>query len=171
MADMPVVTDLLRKHKVTAPAVNVNRIIEESGVRLVFEVMDDSDSGLLLIKGGEATIAINAAHHPNRRRFSAAHECGHYFLHREGDEQLFVDQAFQRDATASSGTNRLEIEANRFAAELLMPETMIRDAVANQSLSDLDIALLALRFEVSEQAMTLRLVKLSLIDPWEDDNA
>jgi Zn-dependent peptidase ImmA (M78 family) len=163
MADMPVVTDLLRKHKVTAPAVNVNRIIEESGVRLVFEVMDDSDSGLLLIKGGEATIAINAAHHPNRRRFSAAHECGHYFLHREGDEQLFVDQAFQRDATA--------IEANRFAAELLMPETMIRDAVANQSLSDLDIALLALRFEVSEQAMTLRLVKLSLIDPWEDDNA
>lgn len=165
MADMAVVRDLLKKHKVTVPAVGVYRIIKENGINLVFEDMDDSDSGLLLVKNGKATIAINDSHHPNRQRFTAAHECGHFFLHRQGDEQLFVDQSFARDATASAGTKGMEIEANRFAAQLLMPEDMVKEAVANQSLSDLDIALLALRFEVSEQAMTLRLVNLKLISP------
>ena len=164
MTDLSVVTDLLRTHKVTAPAVNVFRVIEENGIKLVFEDMDDSDSGLLLIEGGKATIAINKSHHTNRQRFTAAHECGHYFLHRgDGDKQLFVDQAFARGATASAGTDSIEIEANQFAAELLMPEEMVRESVGGQSLSDLDISLLALRFEVSEQAMTLRLVKLDLL--------
>jgi len=165
MTDPSGVPELLRKHKVTAPAVNVYRIIEENDIKLVFEDMDDSDSGLLLIERGKATIAINKSHHPNRQRFTAAHECGHYFLHREGDEQLFIDQAFARGATASAGTDAIEIDANQFAAELLMPEDMVKDAAVSQSLSDLDIAMLALRFEVSEQAMTLRLVKLGLVQP------
>lgn len=165
MTDPSIVPGLLQKHKVTAPAVNVYRIIEENDIRLVFEEMDDSDSGLLLIEGGRAIIAINDSHHPNRQRFTAAHECGHYFLHREGDEQLFVDQAFARGPTASAGTDAFEIEANQFAAELLMPEDMVKDAAVSQSLSDLDIAMLALRFEISEQAMTLRLVKLGLVQP------
>lgn len=68
MSDTPVVTELLKKHKVTVPAVNINRIIEENGIELVFEDMDDSDSGLLLIKSGKATIAVNVTHHPNRQR-------------------------------------------------------------------------------------------------------
>lgn len=163
MTDQSVVTDLLRVHKVTAPAVNVFRIIEENEIKLVFEDMDDSDSGLLLIEGGKATVAINKSHHANRQRFTAAHECGHYFMHRDGDEQLFVDQAFARGATASAGTDAIEIEANLFAAQLLMPEHMVKAAVVSESLSDLDISLLALRFEVSEQAMSLRLVKLGLL--------
>lgn len=163
MTIQSVVTQLLQKYKVTAPAVDVYQIIADEGITLVFEDMDDSDSGLLLIKDGKATIAINDSHHPNRQRFTAAHECGHYFLHREGDEQLFVDQAFARDVIASAGIDSFEIEANQFAAELLMPESLIRESVSDQSLSDLDVALLALRFEVSEQAMTLRLVKLGLI--------
>ncbi len=164
MSDLAEVSELLRAHKVTVPAVNVFRIIEERDINLAFEDMDDADSGLLLIEDGQATIAINSTHHPNRQRFTAAHECGHYFLHcKEGDDQLFVDQAFQRGAVAGAGTDIQEIQANRFAAELLMPEDMVRSAVPNDSLSDLDIALLALRFEVSEQAMTIRLVKLGLL--------
>lgn len=50
-----------------------------------------------------------------------------------------------------------------------MPEEMVKEATANQSLSDLDISLMALRFEVSEQAMTLRLVKLGLVRPWDEE--
>lgn len=161
-----IVEDILDKHQVSGPAVDVFRIIEESNIELIFEAMDDNDSGFLLIEDGNATIAINSTHHPNRQRFTAAHEYGHYCLHSNMDkDQLFVDQAFQRDVRASAGTDYKEIQANQFAAELLMPKVMVHSAIANMSLSDLDIALLALRFEVSEQAMTLRLVNLNLLKP------
>lgn len=167
MSDLPEVTELLREHKVTVPAVDVFRIIEENNIKLVREEMDDTDSGFLLIQGGNSTIALNASHHPNRQRFTAAHECGHYFLHCKGakDDKFFVDQTFQRNQKAYAGTTQIEIQANRFAAELLMPEMMVVGAVGDNSISDLDISLLALRFEVSEQAMALRLVKLGLITP------
>jgi len=165
MSDNTEVIGLLKKYKITAPAVDIYHIIKENGIHLVFEKMDDSDSGFLLIEQGRPTIAINALHHPNRQRFTAAHECGHYFLHRDGGEnQLFVDQSFQRDARASTGTNEQEIQANNFAAQLLMPESFLLNAVMQRPLSDLDIALLALKFEVSEQAMTLRLVKLGIVE-------
>ncbi len=62
-----------------------------------------------------------------RQRFTIAHELGHFFLHR-ASSTVFVDAApiFFRDESSSNGSQREEIEANAFAAELLMPEDAIR---------------------------------------------
>ena len=95
----------------------------------------------------------------------AAHELGHYVLHSQGSDRLFVDaapQVYLRDPAASQGTDSDEIEANRFAASLLMPKTLLRQMVGEgvTPITDLDIYRLALRFEVSDQAMTLRLGSL-----------
>src|SRR4051812_1765171 len=57
------------------------------------ETLEDEVSGVLLIKGSERHILVNKAHHPNRQRFSVAHELGHLVLHhkeKDGD-RLFVD--------------------------------------------------------------------------------
>ena len=55
-------------------------------------------------------------------------------------------------------------KANKFAAALLMPESCINEDTEDLELTDFDIFNLALRYGVSEQAMTLRLVNLEMID-------
>src|SRR5215213_4865149 len=73
-------------------------------------------------------IAVAGNLRPDVRRFTAAHEIGHYVLHANQSKVLFRDHPL-------SGTERLhrnrppvEKEADLFAAELLMPERPLRDA-------------------------------------------
>lgn len=158
--------ELLQKHGVTEPAVDIFAIIKAEGLRLTFDEMDDQHSGFLLVENNKATIAINRDHHPNRQRFTAAHELGHYVLHSQGRDRLFVDsatQTFLRNQVSSQGTKQEEIEANQFAASLLMPRKMLKDALNEfeDDITDLDIYRMSAKFEVSEQAMTLRLTRVT----------
>lgn len=155
---------LLEKHRTLFAPIDVLDIIDAEGIHLVVDEMDDDHSGFLLVENGVATIAINEAHHPNRQRFTAAHELGHYILHSQGRDRFFVDKAYFRGPEASAGTQAAEIEANRFAACLLMPAEMLKEYASRQPLTDLEIYRLSTVFEVSEQAMTLRLTNLGLID-------
>lgn len=158
------IRQLLAKHSANNAPVDVYRIIKDEGISLAFEEMEDDHSGVLLVENGVAAIAVNSTHHPHRQRFSAAHELGHYILHSRGRDRLFVDKAYRRSLVSSSGTDTDEIEANRFAAALLMPDNLIRQSAGSNPITDLDISKLALKFQVSEQAMTLRLVNLGLIE-------
>jgi Zn-dependent peptidase ImmA (M78 family) len=75
--------------------------------------------------------------------------------------KLHVDTDFRvnwRDDESSKAINPDEIEANRFAAELLMPTDFLMkdiDALKNVNQSSLDA--LAKRYRVSSQAMKIRL--------------
>ena len=155
---------VLSDNVVTHAPVNVFELIKNEGIRTLTEEMEDDHSGFLLVEEGKATVAINASHPPNRQRFTAAHELGHYFLHAQGKDGLFVDKAFKRSPVSGTGEDAVEIEANRFAAEILMPKKFIEEKVGDDEITDLYILQLALEFQVSEQAMTLRLVNLGLID-------
>ena len=107
-------------------------------------------------------IGVNRSDHPNRRRFTVAHELGHYVLH---DRDAYVDKGYCvnfRDLDSGSGTKSEEIEANRFAAALLMPQAMVRRAFDNLAFelagpNDDELSALARQFGVSTQAMAYRL--------------
>jgi Zn-dependent peptidase ImmA (M78 family) len=143
------------------------------GVTVVSESADDQLSGFLLRnrKRGHAVIGVNDDHHPNRRRFTIAHELGHFLLH-EGEE-LHIDKVGsgyeikRRDGKSSAGIDIDEMEANLFAAELLMPVDFLNADLAKLepvSLSDDEkINLLASRYGVSTQALTLRLTYLGYV--------
>jgi len=82
---------------------------------------------------------------------------------------IFIDASiiFFRDGTSSEGSKAQEIEANAFAAELLMPEKQLREIINNQPLDAFDegaVRRLAAQFGVSSQALTIRLTKLELIN-------
>ena len=121
---------------------------------------------MLVRNGRRAVIGVNWGHHANRQRFSIAHEIAHYVLH-QGD--TYIDKGYRinfRDLEAGSGTKREEVEANAFAAGLLMPSEWVRDAFEPQpfDLNDDDgIRMLAKQFAVSTQAMMYRLITLRLI--------
>jgi Zn-dependent peptidase ImmA (M78 family) len=159
-------TELLRKLNLLGIPVDVEGVAQKLGAEVVYGDLEDDMSGFLLREKGVVTIAVNKLHHPNRRRFTIAHECGHLYLHADQGDRLWVDKSystiFYRDSNSSSGDKLAEIQANQFAAGLLMPEVLLKEHLT-QELSDVDIFRLALRCQVSEQAMTLRLLSLGML--------
>jgi len=86
-----------------------------------------------------------------RQRFNAAHELGHFVLHREQIGDGIQDNYLLR---AEGMTNTQETQANRFAADLLMPRELISQVISE---GVTDVSGLAQRFKVSEIAMSIRL--------------
>ena len=168
------VDELLVKHKIQHPPVPVKRIAEAEGLLLLESPFQSDVSGALVRSGKAVAIAVNLSQHPNRQRFTIAHELAHYFLkHKEeGDHLDWKFTVLRRDGNSSTATDAHEIEANRFAARLLMPEDFLRSDVTQlakfngeAALSDAEIQALAKKYEVSKTAMGWRLANLGLIDP------
>jgi Zn-dependent peptidase ImmA (M78 family) len=115
---------------------------------------------------GSAVIGINDHHYPNRKRFTLAHEIGHYLLHAE--EGFHIDEkspiAF-RDENSGLANDSWEVEANQFAAALLMPEKFLREDFRKLSHKSAEDAIddLADKYEVSTQAMSFRVQALKML--------
>lgn len=126
--------------------------------------LNDELSGMALVEGGRKFVVVNSRHHPNRQRFTIAHELAHHEIH-EADlrTNIHVDKAvLRRDGLAAEGIEIKEIEANAFAAELLMPRKLM-GSFANLDLSDdRAIRVVAKQFGVSQAAFTYRLMNLGL---------
>lgn len=160
------VTRLLERCGVTAPAVPVDRIAKQIGVEVRFLPYEGELAGMLARSGGSPVIGVNSLHHRNRQRFTIAHELGHFLLH---DLDVHIDRDFRvrhRDAISSSATDPIEVEANRFAAELLMPYAMLADDLGDAGIDVErmeDVGPLAKRYGVSIQAMTHRISNFAYI--------
>ena len=100
-------------------------------------------------KSGYA-IFINENHHSNRQRFTLAHEIGHFVLH-----QGLIGDGIQDDTLYRSKlSGAIESQANKFAADLLMPWNLVNEQVS----SGVDnIGDLARIFKVSKSAMSIRI--------------
>jgi len=84
-------------------------------------------SGLLLPSVGEIWVnAEEARQWPPRRRFTIAHELGHWFLHQREQTSLFCRHGQVDERDERPPLPPIEEEANHFAAALLMPAEMVR---------------------------------------------
>jgi Zn-dependent peptidase ImmA (M78 family) len=113
-------------------------------------------SGLLVKRPFEdPEIYLNRDDHPNRRRFTTAHEVGHLYRRQNGadsDEWEYIDR---RDVLSSTGVDAEERYANAFAAHLLMPRPLV-----DMHRSYMSVASLAALFGVSMSAMSFHLQNL-----------
>ncbi|MGE3989269.1 ImmA/IrrE family metallo-endopeptidase [Pseudorhodoplanes sp.] len=155
---------IVRNFGVKGAPVPVERIIKSRNIVLQYAPLEEDLSGMAYIKDGIGIIGVNALHHPNRQRFSAAHELAHHELHAdEIRKAVHIDKSFHvlfRDDISSQGLDPLEIEANAFASELLMPHDLLVGVLDAEGLDIEDddrIAALARRFRVSAAAMRFRL--------------
>ena len=62
---------------ISKPAVSLERIAKHLKIQIRYSPLDNELSGMAVIKDGEAIIGVNSLHHPNRQRFTIAHEIGH----------------------------------------------------------------------------------------------
>ncbi|HYC81443.1 MAG TPA: ImmA/IrrE family metallo-endopeptidase [Solirubrobacterales bacterium] len=180
-AAQAVLRDFEQRYEVAdAPPVPVERVaIALLGVFL--DEADDiralpgapSDQGRLsgMLDAEEMVIWVDrgeARRSPGRRRFTIAHEIGHLVLHVPLFHEVFCDrpadiQEIEEPAAAKlPEARRREREANVFARELLMPETLVNEQA---HATGFNLPALAKRFEVSVPAMRLRLRLLKLLPP------
>jgi hypothetical protein len=96
-------------------------------------------------------------HEPGRKRFAIAHELGHWFLH-EAESQYFVCTAEQMREYRGSP---LEVEANIFASELLMPTFLFRPLAQDSAPSLKSISDLGATFVTSLTATGIKFVDLN----------
>lgn len=160
------VEELLEKAKIKEPPVSMSipKLATILGVTVRRGPMPDELSGFLLHEANGVVIGINSLHAKARQAFTFAHECGHFLLHPSAN---FVDRGFFyfRDARSAQASDRREIEANQFAAELLMPERFVQKELKGRRIDIEDgdrIQELAKVFGVSSQALTFRLINLDL---------
>ena len=158
--------------------INVEEICSHYNISIEHKFYSDDTVGQIEFppNNGAARIFINPFEnsHINRRRFTIAHELGHFFLHKDSTPDGFTDTTRTMSRTASYW-DRVESEANDFAARLLMPENFILSEgnkviekfkkFYNQDLipKDYFISEIAQIFNVSVQAMTYRLKNLDII--------
>jgi Zn-dependent peptidase ImmA (M78 family) len=167
------VQQLLVSASVHEPPVPVERLAREAGAVVSYQPFDAEDISGLLYRAEHASpvIGVNSNNAKVRQRFTIAHELGHLLL--QDGQALILERHLQvnfRDKTSSTASNQDEIEANQFAAELLMPreflERGLESLLAGRPLTDSDLVRkLAVRFEVSQQAMEYRLASLGMLTP------
>lgn len=162
---------LLAKLGVDGVPVNVGQIAKRVGLRVAYVDLADDVSALLVTDKDKTAVGVNANHSRTRQRFSLAHEIGHFVLGHQFElgEHVHVDSGRRisaRSTLASAGLDSKEIEANQFAAELLMPTKLVRmhaAEFAGHPLLENEVEALARRFNVSRHAMTIQLSHLGLV--------
>lgn len=158
--------------------INVEKIAKSLGVKVTQLSAEDDDLSGFFYRDpltGACVIGVNKDQTETRRRFTIAHELGHLKLH--AFEDLHYDRRGTggvyrfRDGASAKGEVREEIEANTFAAELLMPADLIFDKLEDSEITDIferdsDTAVrtMAKEFNVSPQALSIRMTQLGILN-------
>lgn len=135
------IENLRMKTGLSFPEGNLVELAKALGVE-VFEskfIKHDNINGFLEYpkKSTESPkIFLNKERPAARKKFTLAHELGHYILHRDKKRKFRVDTV---DYSIDDEETREETEANYFAASLLVPEEKLRSILA-LSKGNLDVA-------------------------------
>ncbi len=140
-----------------AQALGIYEIREESlvGLEGALVTFDDKDGGFIL---------VHSERSETRKRYTIAHELGHYVnpWHKATSPQGFRCRARDMSVERYKRNDRaakMEVEANEFAAELLMPPGLVATFLRRRAGADLEhILAMAEHFEVSKEAAARRYV-------------
>lgn len=135
--------------------VKLSSLAKELGLKVVASTLPPGISGEIRPSPSGYTISVNRHDSPQRQRFTVAHEIAHYLLHREQIGNGISDDVLYR----SSLSDWREAEANRLAAEILLPREKIdqRMEAFHNANEEVVVNSLATDFGVSEIAMKIRL--------------
>lgn len=137
-----------------APGAELEPIVKKLGGRITYQSLDDvtkNDASIRVDSVDNFEIFLPDHTSWERDRFSIAHELGHYLLHFPMCKEPMVAQRF--------GSNRVEWEANWFAAGFLMPAGEFKFAFGKHR----SLALVAHHFGVSLAAAEARARALGLL--------
>lgn len=142
--------------------VKLGHLAKELGVAIRVSSLGTGISGAISREGNQYVIKVNRNEARERQRFTIGHELAHFLLHRtiiDSSPDGITDTVLYR----SGAPERIEFEANRLAADIVMPMRLIEKELREDFggvVTDATIESLASRFEVSKAAMEIRLSTL-----------
>lgn len=152
---------LIEEHQDTAP-VRLSQLARALGVPVKAATLAPGISGEIRPDGESFVIRVNRHDPSKRQRFTVAHELSHFLLHADQINTGISDDVLYRSALS----DRREAQANRLAADVLMPDELVRASVEEaqeKGVGDL-VLFLAEQFLASEGAMRIKLEQLGMID-------
>lgn len=149
--------DTIRSMQDAAP-IRLSAIANALGLKVLATTLPNGISGEIRPDPDHSDryiIRVNRNDSARRQRFTVAHEIGHYLLHRDEIGNGITDDVLYR----STLSDRREAQANRIAADLLMPQDLVDEWMDRAKILKVDnvIGFLADKFNVSEAAMKIRL--------------
>ncbi|MEN5176051.1 hypothetical protein D3C73_1049480 [compost metagenome] len=146
------------RNAISEHPVKVGKLAQNLGIEVFRSPLPPKISGMIQPSqsGGRGyEIRVNKYEVPERQRFTLAHEIAHFLLHKSDIRSGVVDSVMYRSAL----TSRKEAEANRLAADIVMPMDAVRkELAALGGIADEETAKqLAYIFKVSLPAMRVRL--------------
>lgn len=152
--------ELVTRFMRQGPPVDVEGLAKALGLTVSYDWLPDDISGKIEhgADGGFA-VAINRGHAATRQRFTLAHEIAHFVLHRDLIGDGVVDDALYRSKTLSDAIER---QANRYAADILMPWWLVRSKYEQGITQAQSMAAI---FKVSVAVAEIRLKELASMLP------
>jgi Zn-dependent peptidase ImmA (M78 family) len=158
--------ELLDEMAIVAPPVPVDDLVQRKGLR--FETNANFPQGVFgaLYRSGNQFGIVISAECPNEghRRFTVAHELGHYHIPDHVD-QMFVNGVEVVPSMSGhfrSQKDPLEVEADCFASELLMPARFVKPITASLGHGIAAVQTIATRFDVSLSAAAIRFAQVAV---------
>ena len=155
--------EILERHLQEFP-VKVGQIAGELGVKIRISSLHPEVSGLIRDEGSDGyVIRVNRYEARERQRFTIAHELAHFMLHKnliDRSPKGITDNILYR----SGAPEAIEYEANRLAAEIVMPGYHVKKSLYEDFggiATEEAIENLAEQFQVSKAAMEIRLINFS----------
>jgi Zn-dependent peptidase ImmA (M78 family)/DNA-binding XRE family transcriptional regulator len=153
------------------PIYTLRKVLEEAGLHVFFDKLHSDLAGLyVFVPDFGYCILVNSVHPKERRRWTIAHEYGHFLADRDRPGVDYL-KPMQRKPES-------ERFADTFAAAFLMPEVGVQrrfydDVDRTGDFKVRDLCRMADFYSVSLTAMTLRLESLNLIPrgSWDEINA
>ncbi len=137
---------------------DIEKIIKSRGIEICKEDMDYDISGYIEKRETKWIIGVNKYHSRQRQRFTLAHEFAHYILHRHKiQNQKHEDMALFR----ANEVDSIEIEANNYAGELLIPNEKFKKYL-DRGITK--IGDLADKFDVSISAIRYKAYKMGYLN-------
>ena len=148
----------VRQFTTANKSVNPYVICSELGIEFIGDKPIYNDGYLVCCDGVKLILVSSKIKNLHRRKFVVSHEIGHFLLH---NEQLYCCSNVSDTASARISTSTQEAEANAFAAELLLPETDVKQVLPKGRIDFTTIVSIASQFDVSITSTAIRCVQLS----------
>ena len=139
--------------------VKLGQIAKEFEVSIKVSSLNTGVSGQITRENGHYLIRVNRHEARERQRFTIAHELAHFLLHKQvidSSPDGIKDNVLYR----SGAPEHIEYEANRLAADIVMPMPLVNKVLREDLegvVTEATIEGLAARFQVSKAAMEFRL--------------
>jgi len=146
---------IIAEFQITQPSeIDIEAIAQSRGATIVYEPLRGC-AARILGNGDQGIITVDEGLNIGRRRFSAAHEFGHWMRDRQKIRFSCTEHAMQ----VGWGTINAEQGANQYAADLLMPVALFGPAAKNRPLTFDSVSDLSTLFRTSLTATAIQLLR------------